>query len=84
MTATVDARCHFNRGIQRLSEARMSVMTHAFSSAGCFTGIRARWNPEQQRLYLFRPREHVERLTRSARAANRPRQDRRRAQAVRA
>ena len=40
---------------------------HAFSGvvkygAGVFEGIRAYWNADQRELYVFRLREHVERL----------------------
>ncbi len=44
-------------------EARVGVMTHALSyGTGCFEGIRGYWNEERQELYLFRLREHYERL----------------------
>jgi branched-chain amino acid aminotransferase len=42
------------------------VRTHAFSyGTGCFEGIRGYWNEEDQQVYLFRIREHYERLLRS-------------------
>ncbi len=44
----------------------ISVRTHAFSyGTGCFEGIRGYWNEENQQVYLFRLREHYERLLRS-------------------
>ena len=44
----------------------ISVRTHAFAyGTGCFEGIRGYWNEEDQQLYLFRIREHYERLLRS-------------------
>lgn len=44
----------------------ISVRTHAFAyGTGCFEGIRGYWNEEDQQLYLFRLREHYERLLRS-------------------
>src|SRR5437667_3392698 len=44
----------------------ISVRTHAFAyGTGCFEGIRGYWNEEDQQLYLFRIREHFERLLRS-------------------
>lgn len=44
----------------------ISVRTHAFAyGTGCFEGIRGYWNEEEQQVYLFRLREHYERLLRS-------------------
>lgn len=49
-------------------EARVGVMTHALSyGTGCFEGIRGYWNEERQEVYLFRLREHYERLHNSCR-----------------
>jgi len=51
-----------------IEEAKVSVMTHAFNyGTGCFEGIRAYWNEDQEQLYVFRLREHYERMHRSAR-----------------
>lgn len=48
------------------SEARVSVMTHALNyGTGCFEGIRAYWNDEEEQLLVFRMREHYERLLHS-------------------
>src|SRR5690242_21811286 len=45
----------------------ISVRTHGFAyGTGCFEGIRGYWNKEDQQIYLFRLREHYERLLRSA------------------
>lgn len=47
----------------------ISVRTHAFAyGTGCFEGIRGYWNEEDQQVYLFRAREHYERLARSCKA----------------
>lgn len=44
----------------------ISVRTHAFAyGTSCFEGIRGYWNEEKQQVYLFRLREHYERLLRS-------------------
>lgn len=44
----------------------ISVRTHAFAyGTGCFEGIRGYWNEDTQQVYLFRLREHYERLQRS-------------------
>lgn len=48
-------------------QAKVSIATHAFNyGTGCFEGIRANWNPAREQLYVFRLREHYERLHRSA------------------
>ena len=44
----------------------ISVRTHGFAyGTGVFEGIRGYWNEEDQQVYLFRLREHYERLQRS-------------------
>jgi branched-chain amino acid aminotransferase len=44
----------------------ISVRTHGFAyGTGCFEGIRGYWNEQDQQVYLFRLREHYERLQRS-------------------
>jgi branched-chain amino acid aminotransferase len=44
------------------------IRTHGFSyGTGCFEGIRGYWNEEDQQVYMFRIREHYERLLRSCR-----------------
>ena len=51
-----------------IEEAKVSIMTHAFNyGTGCFEGIRAYWNEEEEQLFVFRMREHYERLHRSCR-----------------
>jgi branched-chain amino acid aminotransferase len=60
--------CYFNGEFMPLMDAKVGVMTHAFNyGTGCFEGIRAYWEPSQNELYVFRLREHLERLQRSAR-----------------
>jgi branched-chain amino acid aminotransferase len=50
-----------------LEDANINVMTHAFNyGTAVFEGIRGNWNEEEQQLYLFRVREHVERIRQSA------------------
>ncbi len=49
-------------------QARVGILTHALSyGTGCFEGIRGYWNADAQETYLFRLREHFERLHRSGR-----------------
>jgi len=51
-----------------LSEAKVSIATHALQyGTGVFEGIRAYWNPAQEQLYVFRLREHFERMAHSVR-----------------
>ena len=51
-----------------LADAKVSIATHALQyGTGVFEGIRAYWNPEQEQLYVFRLREHFERMARSVR-----------------
>lgn len=58
----------FKGEIVPIEEAKISIMTHGFNyGTGCFEGIRAYWNANQEQLYVFRLREHYERMHRSAR-----------------
>jgi len=46
-----------------LSEARVGVSTHSLHyGTAVFEGVRGNWNSEKQQLYLFRIREHYERM----------------------
>ena len=46
-----------------LEDARVSVMTHALHyGTAVFEGIRGNWNADQETMYIFRLREHYERL----------------------
>jgi len=59
---------YFRKQFVPLSEAKIGVMTHAFHyGTAVFEGIRGNWNSEQQQIYLFRPKEHYERLHTSCR-----------------
>jgi branched-chain amino acid aminotransferase len=51
-----------------LEDAKISVMTHAFLyGTAVFEGIRAYWSDEDNQLYIFRAKEHYERLANSCR-----------------
>ncbi|TME59938.1 MAG: branched-chain amino acid transaminase, partial [Chloroflexi bacterium] len=51
-----------------MAEAKVSLATHALQyGTGVFEGIRAYWTPAQEQLYVFRLREHYERMGRSVR-----------------
>ncbi|MYC37736.1 MAG: branched-chain amino acid transaminase, partial [Chloroflexi bacterium] len=54
----------FFRGeVVPLEDARVSVMTHALHyGTAVFEGIRGNWNSEHETTYIFRLREHYERL----------------------
>ena len=50
-----------------LADAKISVMTHALHyGTAVFEGIRGNWNADDECHYLFRMREHFERLHQSA------------------
>ena len=51
-----------------LGEAKVSIMTHALHyGTGVFEGIRGNWNSERGTTYIFRLREHYERLLQGCR-----------------
>ena len=58
----------FEGRVVPIEEARVNVMTHAFNyGTGVFEGIRGYWNADEEQLYLFRLREHYERMWRNSR-----------------
>jgi len=58
----------FHNEFVPLAEAKIGIMTHALHyGTALFEGIRGNWNPEQQQVYIFRLREHYERLYRGCR-----------------
>ena len=60
--------CYFEGAYVPMSEAKVSIMTHAFMyGTATFEGIRAYWNEDQGRLYGLKVREHVERIRQSCR-----------------
>jgi branched-chain amino acid aminotransferase len=57
----------FDGEIARYHDVRIGPMTHALHyGTGCFEGIRAYWNAEQQQLFLLQADAHYTRLRRSA------------------
>jgi len=59
MTSLPTRYAFFEGAIVPIEQARVSVMTQTLNyGTGCFEGIRAYWNPEQEQLYVFRMREH--------------------------
>ena len=62
------ALAFFRGKVVPLSEAKVSVMTHALHyGTAVFEGIRGNWNEEQGKMFIFRMREHYERLLQGCR-----------------
>ena len=62
---------YFQNEFIPLEEAKIGIMTNAFHyGTGIFEGIRGNWNSEQQQTYIFRLKEHYERLERGCRVLN--------------
>jgi branched-chain amino acid aminotransferase len=58
--------CYFEGKFVPLSEAKVSIMTHAFMyGTAVFEGIRGYWNDAEGQLYALKVREHVERIRNS-------------------
>jgi len=54
---------YFHKQFVPLSEAKIGVMTNSLHyGTAVFEGIRGNWNREQQHIYLFRLREHYQRM----------------------
>ena len=59
---------YFKREIVPLSDAKIGVMTHAFNyGTAVFEGVRGNWNEDEGQIYVFRMKEHYDRLRRSCR-----------------
>jgi branched-chain amino acid aminotransferase len=59
---------YFKKQIVPLSEAKIGIMTHAFNyGTGVFEGIRGNWNEKEEQVYVFRLKEHFDRLRKSCR-----------------
>jgi branched-chain amino acid aminotransferase len=58
----------FKKQIVPLGEAKIGILTHALHyGTACFEGIRGNWNDEQEQLFLFRVKDHYERMLRNCR-----------------
>jgi branched-chain amino acid aminotransferase len=54
---------YFHKEFVPLSEAKLGIMTHALHyGTAIFEGIRGNWNSKRKQIYLFRLREHYQRL----------------------
>jgi branched-chain amino acid aminotransferase len=59
---------YYQKKIMPLEEAKMGVMTHALHyGTAAFEGIRGNWNSGKKQIYLFRLKEHYERLLKGCR-----------------
>lgn len=59
---------YFKKQFVPLAEAKVGIMTHAFNyGTAVFEGVRGNWNEEEEQIYLFRLKEHFDRLRRSCR-----------------
>jgi branched-chain amino acid aminotransferase len=59
---------YFQGKIVPYSEAKVGVATHALNyGTAVFGGIRAYWNDEKERLFVFRPKDHYQRFLNSCR-----------------
>jgi branched-chain amino acid aminotransferase len=57
----------FEGKIVPLSDAKINIATHGFLyGTTVFSGMRAYWNEEKKRLFVFRPYDHYHRLLNSA------------------
>ena len=58
----------FRGNIVPISEAKVSVMTHALHyGTAVFEGVRGNWNEAQNKLFVFRMAEHYDRLLQGCR-----------------
>lgn len=58
----------FEGRIVPLADAKINIATHGFLyGTAVFSGMRAYWNEEKKRLFVFRPFDHYQRLLNSAR-----------------
>ena len=65
VTANQKLHAYFKGAVVPMDEAKVSVTTHALHyGTAVFEGIRGNWNEEQGKVFIFRMREHYERLIR--------------------
>ena len=61
------AMAFFKGNVVPIEQANVSVMTHALHyGTAVFEGVRGNWNEEHGKMYVFRLREHYERLLRGS------------------
>ena len=65
VTANQKLHAFFKGAVVPMDEAKVSVTTHALHyGTAVFEGIRGNWNKAQGKVFIFRMREHYERLIR--------------------
>ena len=58
----------FHKQFMPLSEAKIGILTHALHyGTACFDGIRGNWNQEEEQLFLFRIKDHYQRMHKGCR-----------------
>ncbi len=63
-----DTLAFFRGKVVPISEAKVSVMTHALHyGTAVFEGIRGNWNEDQGKMFVFRMRDHYERFLQGCR-----------------
>ena len=63
-----EALAFFRGRVVPVSEAKVSILTHALHyGTTVFEGVRGNWNEEKGQIFVFRLREHYERLLRGCR-----------------
>ncbi len=68
MTECKNRYAYFGGEIVPIEQAKVSIMTSALHyGTGVFEGIRAFWNAQEEQLYIFRLRDHLERFERNLR-----------------
>ncbi len=66
MSNPLPRNAYFQGKIVPYSEAKIGVATHALNyGTAVFGGIRAYWNEEKKRLFIFRPQDHYRRFLNS-------------------
>jgi branched-chain amino acid aminotransferase len=59
---------YFQKKIMPLEESKVGIMTHFLHyGTAIFEGIRANWNSEKKQAYIFRLKEHIERMANGCR-----------------
>ena len=62
----LDSIAYFNGKFLPLRDVNIPIMTHAFQyGTGIFEGIRSYWNESEKQMYIFKMKEHYERLERN-------------------
>lgn len=60
---------YFDGQFMPLADVKVGIQTHALHyGTACFEGIRGYWNQDAQEMYIFRLKEHYQRLGNSARS----------------